>query len=540
MSTIKDVLLKESTLKEHFVYQTNNYHEYLANFLILLQEYKYDNEFSIIKKGRILTAALIRKDYDFAKFLLADPIYDLPVIIKTCEILDSRRFINQLNKKTEKIKNKARLSRHKSLISNLISLNEGVETSLSKSRVKFLKENWVQVLSPERLELMVLLYPTKHWKYLIDLMHLKPEDFTVLWFSKYIFTNEYPTDSILDICSKINQDNIKTIAMQYKLGYKYLKTKYEKLLTPDVVEVVFNYTKLEDILRLWEDFYSENILNQTIKRIQSGEEINTTYGELMKNLQNLCQCNKNQPLVDELYKICESKLDKYNIKIEEPVVVLGDASASMDIAIKTSGIIGSVLCKLGNAKLHLFRNNDEPIEPAPRDVKDVIKISQTIKASGYTSPAASLYPFYQNKEIVKTFIVVTDEEENTGYDGKYYNNLNEPHMFASTFKKYYDEVYKAKLVFVSFLRSTKDGIMVNAIKKVIPEIEVTQFILDNYKPDLRKLDSLLNSLSMQTGLYLEQVEQLKSKIENDKDKTFFDKQILKSLLENDNIINITI
>lgn len=34
------------------------------------------------------------------------------------------------------------------------------------------------------------------------------------------------------------------------------------------------------------------------------------------------------------------------------------------------------------------------------------------EASGGTTPAASLHPFYRDKEVVKTFIVVTDEEEN--------------------------------------------------------------------------------------------------------------------------------
>lgn len=36
-----------------------------------------------------------------------------------------------------------------------------------------------------------------------------------------------------------------------------------------------------------------------------------------------------------------------------------------------------------------------------------------ITATGGTSPAASLWPFYERKEVVKTFVIVTDEEENT-------------------------------------------------------------------------------------------------------------------------------
>ena len=38
-----------------------------------------------------------------------------------------------------------------------------------------------------------------------------------------------------------------------------------------------------------------------------------------------------------------------------------------------------------------------------------------ITASGATAPAASLWPFYEKKEVVKTFVIATDEEENTGF-----------------------------------------------------------------------------------------------------------------------------
>ena len=40
-----------------------------------------------------------------------------------------------------------------------------------------------------------------------------------------------------------------------------------------------------------------------------------------------------------------------------------------------------------------------------------------ITAQGGTSPAASLFPFYERKEPVKTFIIVTDEEENQPFNG---------------------------------------------------------------------------------------------------------------------------
>lgn len=47
----------------------------------------------------------------------------------------------------------------------------------------------------------------------------------------------------------------------------------------------------------------------------------------------------------------------------------------------------------------------------------VLEMAVTTQATGGTSPAASLWPFYERKEVVKTFIMVTDEEENQQNNG---------------------------------------------------------------------------------------------------------------------------
>ena len=42
----------------------------------------------------------------------------------------------------------------------------------------------------------------------------------------------------------------------------------------------------------------------------------------------------------------------------------------------------------------------------------MLQLAVDTKAGGGTSPVKSLLPFYESKEVVKTFIMVTDEEEN--------------------------------------------------------------------------------------------------------------------------------
>ena len=50
----------------------------------------------------------------------------------------------------------------------------------------------------------------------------------------------------------------------------------------------------------------------------------------------------------------------------------------------------------------------------------VLQLAVDTEAGGGTTPAASLWPFYENKEVVKTFIMVTDEEENGSCQGYRY------------------------------------------------------------------------------------------------------------------------
>jgi hypothetical protein len=228
------------------------------------------------------------------------------------------------------------------------------------------------------------------------------------------------------------------------------------------------------------------------------------YGPMMRHLQML---DTRLPVAKALTEIAARRLQEYKIDMDKAVVGLGDASSSMDVAIRTSSIIASVLCLVFEAKLHLFSNYDYPVD-APRTVKDVIRMGKELCASGSTAPAASLKPYLDAKEEVHTFIVVTDEIENTSADGKWIGNRDE--WFAPLFKRYREEVYPAKLVFVSFLPDRRDGPMVSALKAAIPEIDsdITQFLLDVNSPDLRKLDDLLNKLTLETDTYNTEHQQL--------------------------------
>ena len=542
---IISLFLDHSSLKDHIEYQEKRYDVYVSNLILLTLEYKV--KLTILKRAMILSAALYLRNMKLAAFLLDQCCHELPVVLKTCQILDSRRYCAQMKKKTDKIKNVKRLAAHKSIIANFEQMSEGYPLSLTKSKIKFIKKNWINRLSYDELELMVLQFSTNYWKKLANFLHLKDSDFNDgihSWFLSYVFSKdpknaELSEDKLIYKCNHLNKDNIYEVVKDNNIPYAYLSSDihYYKLLNDDVKKVFLDQISFEDLLKNWEDFNKPELREELIYKLENSDINDLPYGELIKRLLELHNnLNNHQELYNSLINVAQNKLDNYNAEINSPIVVLGDASSSMDIAIRTSTIIASILCNLFDAKLHMFRTGDEHIENVPKTVEEVINLSEVCKASGATAPAASLYPYLERKEVVKTFIIVTDEIENNDADGKWLNKDGSyDKNFANTFKKYYDNVYPAKLVFVSFLQDNRDGHMVRELKKVMPNINenLVQFRLNKYKPDLRKLDDLLNVLALETDLYQEQCEMLKDKLNSsgfmDIHKYVIDKDLMNTI-----------
>jgi len=200
-----------------------------------------------------------------------------------------------------------------------------------------------------------------------------------------------------------------------------------------------------------------------------------------------------------LIPIAEKRLSTIELLLERPVAVLGDGSYSMDVAIRTATIISSVLTVLSEAELKFF--NVEPVEPPryPTNAMEVIEVASNVAADGMTASACALWPYYSQKKKVKFFVLVTDEIENQKYRQQWY--------FPDLFLKYYEEVYPAKLIFVSFLENPNNkGRMVKSLENM--GFEVLQFRLDGNRPDLTKLDTLLGLLSSESTDFPSQVTAL--------------------------------
>jgi len=271
------------------------------------------------------------------------------------------------------------------------------------------------------------------------------------------------------------------------------KVKQFTALTPRMKEAIASYELLDTVLWWYEELNCKEAEAVVKKRLQSGERPGFSYGTLMDRL---LYCHKNKfSFFEDLIPIAEKRLAELDVPLEPPVVILADASGSMEVAIRTATIIGSLMTVLTKADLRFFSatNRGPPDNKMPSTIADVLYVTENVKAGGGTAPAASLYPSYENKEKVNFFVVVTDEEENQQY--KEYN-------FCPLFKKYREEVNPdAKLVFISFLSGS------NAKGQMVTELEnngvkpTHVFRLDVKKPDLTKLDTFLGLMSAESGLF---------------------------------------
>lgn len=131
----------------------------------------------------------------------------------------------------------------------------------------------------------------------------------------------------------------------------------------------------------------------------------------------------------------------------------------MQVAVQVSTIIASIISVTLRGELSFFNGGliTSP-HPSPTTLEHVLEVCDAIYASGSTSPAAALWPYYANQTAVDLFVVVTDEEENTAKNGR---------LFAKLFMQYRQDVNPSAMVyFVSFTHRTDNcaGQMVNSLQ----------------------------------------------------------------------------
>ena len=482
-----------------------------ASFRSTVKQVLTSVEVPALTKARLLVFALLLKQRDFALELLGYG-YELPEIEITVNILDALRLERQLVRQVEQLQRQTPLP-EKAIKALNIRLATNVEfklpeaskfqhVSLGKSKIKFLIRHWIRNIPVDRLEFFAfgMTGGHKRWKAVLDKLHPAPSDFKLPWFSQFIFTGEAPEDSFyakFKASPKQAALHISTYRPEYKLIRLY--TSQGLILTPEMKEAIVSYTPLDVLLWYWEELTCPSIGRWALKRLEEAEPT-LPYGTLVDRLGLIRRsyASVDSPnyylshsLVPRLLSVADSRLLSFRLKLEEPVAVLADGSGSMEVAIKTSAIITSMLTAICRARLLIFRDKSTAVDIPPRTVADVLHFGEHCRAHGGTSPASAMADLLTIPEAPKTIIIVTDEEENVSWANQ---------SFRQVFDTYYSTRYPARLVFVSFLAPGIDGQMFSEFKRSSPglvaENKVLQFRFDRARPDLTKLDDLLGWLAL--------------------------------------------
>ena len=498
---VKEVIFQENgTLRSHFTIYQENPSVYTGVVGLLLH---YGVEFPTGSKPKILAVSIANKNRSLTDYILSKrDEFQMIDILRSLKLLDSPRKVREAEKavaklvaagaKPKKIQAKTRKVNE---LKNESKDTEGLNVSVSGATSRKIRK-WISQIDKETLEFYLMQMPARPWQELADIVHPAPSDFQCPYFLATIYGAPPPVDSIVTrsrLVPTSSPAEVEGILQNSPIPFSFLRKNVEEITIP-MRERIAEYETLDTLIWWHHELACPGLDDRIRARLEKGEEPKFSYGKFMERL--LYFKEMGSPFFAQLIPIAEKRLKEISLPLEPPVMVIGDASFSMDVAIRTSTIIASLMVVLSNAKLRFF--NDKVVQPPllPRNASQVIEVTEKAQADGLTAPAVSIWDLYQKKEKVRYFIMVTDEIENEKFNNTF---------FAQLFYKYCMEVFPARLVFISFLEDLKvKGRMVQALESfgIVP----LQFKLDAKRPDLTKMDSVLGILSSESNVFPQYVE----------------------------------
>ncbi|KAJ3388381.1 hypothetical protein HDU84_009815 [Entophlyctis sp. JEL0112] len=482
------VLILATFGKECFVNEVNN-----------LVEKKI--ELSPATKARILAALWANhciKEFDLLMFSVIG-FFGESELFKLVPLIDRPRRIKQLKRRLERIKDRAKEGKTKLVIREIAELEKephsgSLTSSFAKRVAKF-----VGTISADVLTFQALNYPTDNWKMVADACHLKPSHFAADWFLPFCFGVPAPDGTLVNIMSSLTTETLPRMLRDFPYlaeCYSMIRQRVQErtlVLSQEAKAELAARSPIQDVIWFYEDIVQNcpEAEERLFERLRNNEfsaalKDRINYPKLMERIMYMGRCKSKSAnlLIASASEMLKSvTFPQNNLRVS----VIGDCSSSMSVAVNTASIMASIFTARLKAQLSFF-NGDVVMPPVqPKQTDEVLAVAKAIRATGCTSPAACLYPYYKAKKIVDLFIIVTDEEENTQCNG---------YLFAPLFRKYLNEVNpNAKLFFVSFLRVGDEGQMIRDLKK--DDIVAKQFRFDPSRPDLTKFDELIGLLTLQ-------------------------------------------
>lgn len=474
----------------------------------------------IMYKSRVLFTLLLNTDHvEFSKLY---PYLELADVLKACEMLDAPRRMRQLQRKLEKDPNSKKLSvllkKHVDAMNEVLFVDrEGRKISFTSTRADMISL-WTRQIPASKLEYMAMMFDTTQWRRLADLCHFDPvSEFKLDWFLRFCFGDPAPEDSVVHAWKNLNLDTFHEIYAKFyspDFTYEIIRTKIDLKQTvmsswgwygtrpasdsPEVAalkdrirETVIEKEGMTTVLWYWDELVTPRNIANIVVRLRKEKNVNLSYGKIA----DIISKTDDKEILSELVSLAERKAEQFSLSKECeqrvcPVAILCDASSSMEVAIKTSSIITSLLTCATNASLDVFGSDNLHIKNPPRTVEEGVKFGKEMKTRGCTCCASSIGHYYDRKQLVNTFIIVTDEEENTKYKNQ---------MFDDVYLKYINEINPARLIFISFSNPNSDALMVrNLRKRMDPDVFaslVSVYKFDVKNPDMNRMDLVLRDLS---------------------------------------------
>lgn len=224
-----------------------------------------------------------------------------------------------------------------------------------------------------------------------------------------------------------------------------------------------------------------------------------TYGKLVERILKFERMNLGK-IVGDLVPLADRRLGELKELHQTKatglrVAVFGDASSSMQAAIEAATIFASMVSTCLDRELSFFNGNViHPRHAKPQNVQETPQVCHQIRASGCTSLASVLWPYYSKKKVMDLFVMVTDEGENTNC---------EDYNFSDLFAKYKQDVNPmAQLIVVTV--GSGDRWFRNSLAS--NGIVCKTVTIDETRADLIKFEGLLGQLAaMSTSVVVDHV-----------------------------------
>ena len=465
---------------------------------------------------------------------------EVAVVTRAAALVDSPRRVRALARVLEKLETSG--ARAAKLVKARAALEEAraiaVPQTYSATRsFHVLIRRLLSSVPKERLEFDLLFFSQEKTRGLCDQCHMKPTAWALPEFQSIVYGGAAPEGSMLADAQAVTADTLPTMLAKHPyLGecYSFVRSKVPPhMLTPAAKLALAHAMPLGDALWHWEELNHADSAAAVDARLAAGERLAGTaavdnfgkvverllclrrldvafWWRLMPHAERLLEGLKARRIaadgvqsLQHLAAVAVAKAGPEEVsRVPEVVaqsaregglrvVVLGDASASMQVAINAACICSAMAAAVFDADLVFF--NDTCFRAAtngggaPKTADQVLQVTEEVSASRATSPAAALYHYYAARSPVDLFILVSDEGEN--------RPCQDGCRFAALFEKYLSEVNAAaRCSFVSFLDNQDEGHMLRDMKANGSVPVPKQYRFDAQRPDLSKFDALLTTM----------------------------------------------